>query len=132
MTTPFDTQSTQDAPLVTAPDGSTVRILTATSSASSIHVRLQGVSITVQHKTVDEIWYVTAGMGEMWRLQNDREETVPLQPGVSVSIPVGTTFQFRSTGDTPLEAVCVTIPPWPGEDEAIVMLGAGPWEPSQR
>ena len=32
------------------------------------------------------------------------------------------------TGDEPLRAVGTTMPPWPGEDEAI--LAAGPWTPT--
>src|SRR5215208_2196845 len=45
----------------------------------------------------------------------------------SVTIPVGTAFQFRNTGFEPLAAVGVTMPPWPGEDEAMEV--AGPWAP---
>ena len=38
----------------------------------------------------------------------------------------GTHFQFRSLGDEPLAVVGVTMPPWPGEDEAVVVPGAWP------
>jgi mannose-6-phosphate isomerase-like protein (cupin superfamily) len=31
-------------------------------------------------------------------------------------------------GKEPLSAVAVTMPPWPGKNEAIVV--PGPWEPS--
>jgi mannose-6-phosphate isomerase-like protein (cupin superfamily) len=44
---------------------------------------------------------------------------------VSLDIPLGTTFQFRSTGDEPLAAVGTTMPPWPGDDEAEP--ADGPW-----
>jgi mannose-6-phosphate isomerase-like protein (cupin superfamily) len=47
-----------------------------------------------------------------------REEVVPLEPGVCLTIPVGTAFQFRTSGPDALEAVAVTMPPWPGDDEA--------------
>ena len=84
------------------------------------------VSRAVAHRSVDEIWYILAGQGQMWRRQAERQETVPLRPGTCVSIPAGTHFQFRSAGDGPLAAVGVTMPPWPGDDEAYDVPGAWP------
>ena len=75
---------------------------------------------------VDEIWYILAGQGQMWRRQAERQETVPLRPGTCVSIPAGTHFQFRTDGDGPLAAVGVTMPPWPGDDEAYEVPGEWP------
>ena len=63
----------------------------------------------------------------MWRRQGDRQETVPLAAGTCVSIPAGTQFQFRSSEDGPLTAVAVTMPPWPGQDEAYKV--SGKWSP---
>ncbi len=54
----------------------------------------------------------------MWRRGGDDEETVAVHRGVSISIPAGTAFQFRAAGDSALEAVAVTMPPWPGAEEA--------------
>jgi mannose-6-phosphate isomerase-like protein (cupin superfamily) len=51
---------------------------------------------------------------------------VALEPGVCLTIPLGTRFQFRTLGDEPLAAVAVTMPPWPGEGEAVVVDGAWP------
>jgi mannose-6-phosphate isomerase-like protein (cupin superfamily) len=77
---------------------------------------------------VEEIWYVLAGRGQMWRRQGDRTAVVDLHPGLCLTIPLGTHFQFRALGPGPLEAVAVTMPPWPGEGEAVVVPGA--WPPS--
>ena len=55
-------------------------------------------------------------------------EVVPVEPGVCISIPLGTRFQFRSLGPGALSAVAVTMPPWPGEGEALPV--DGPWQPS--
>jgi mannose-6-phosphate isomerase-like protein (cupin superfamily) len=63
----------------------------------------------------------------MWRRQAGREETVQLGPGSCLSIPAGTAFQFRATGDEPLGAVAVTMPPWPGDGEAYPVEGT--WQP---
>jgi mannose-6-phosphate isomerase-like protein (cupin superfamily) len=78
----------------------------------------------VAHRAVDEIWYILAGQGEMWRRRAERQEIVPLRPGTCVSIPAGTHFQFRSAVDGPLAAVGVTMPPWPGPGEAYDVPGA--------
>jgi mannose-6-phosphate isomerase-like protein (cupin superfamily) len=131
---PFDTMRLPAARDVVAPDGSDVRILLRLAGGSMAHFELAGgrTSRAVVHRSVDEIWYVLSGRGEMWRSQADRrggeggEEIVALEPGTCLSIPVGTSFQFRSLGDGPLAAVAVTMPPWPGEDEACEVSGAWP------
>jgi len=64
----------------------------------------------------------------MWRRLGSIEEITDLSPGVSINIPVGTEFQFRSDSDEPLEAVGVTMPPWPGADEALEVEGV--WKPT--
>jgi mannose-6-phosphate isomerase-like protein (cupin superfamily) len=56
----------------------------------------------------------------------DAEEIVEVAPGVSLSIPLGTHFQLRNDADQPLAAVAVTMPPWPGDDEADLVEGKWP------
>ena len=91
-------------------------------------------SLAVRHRTVSELWYVVSGRGQMWRRSatadtaGTPEEVVELAPGVSLSIPVGVAFQFRATDEEELAAVGVTIPSWPGDDEAEAH--DGPWPPS--
>ena len=111
-----------------APDGSDVRVLLRLAGGSMAHFELAPgrVARAVAHRTVDEIWYVLRGEGEMWRSQAGREETVALAPGTCVSIPAGTHFQFRSAAAGPLAAVAVTMPPWPGDGEAYEVPGAWP------
>ena len=79
-------------------------------------------------RTVEEIWYFLSGRGEMWRKLGDQEEMVPVDPGVCITIPVGTHFQWRSFGYEPLSALGITMPPWPGEGEAHFVEGK--WEPT--
>ena len=130
--TPFATTRLPSAPDATAPDGSEVRILLSLGGGSMAHFELHAgeTSRAVVHRTVEEIWLVLTGRGDMWREQSGREETVLLEPGVCLTIPVGTRFQFRSAGDQSLSAVGVTMPPWPGADEAVIVEGA--WEPTVR
>jgi mannose-6-phosphate isomerase-like protein (cupin superfamily) len=117
-------------PDAVAPDGSEVRLLSQTSRGSMAHFALppNGVSKAVAHKTIEEIWYFVRGRGRMWRRLGNAEEITEVMPGVSISIPTGTQFQFRSDSNEPLEAVGVTMPPWPGVDEAVVIEGV--WEPT--
>ncbi len=112
-----------------APDGSHVRVLLRLGGGSMAHFALDPDQVTrpVAHHSVDEIWYVISGHGEMWRRQPGHEETVPLRPGTCVSIPAGTSFQFRCGSDGPLAIVAITMPPWPGDGEAYVVTG--PWAP---
>jgi len=127
--TQFGTKRLPGAPDVVAPDGSDVRVLLRTGRGSMAHFELAAgrASDPIRHRSVDEIWFVLSGHGEMWRRQDGREEVVTLEPGVCVSIPLGTHFQFRASGSGPLAAVGVAIPPWPGDDEAIAVPGK--WGP---
>lgn len=125
--TEFQTLSLPKDPDVTAPDGSDVRVLLGLDGGTMAHFQLAPgeTTLAIRHRTVEEIWYVLAGTGEMWRKQADRESVEPLGSGVCITIPVGTHFQFRALGDEPLAAVAITMPPWPGEDEAVLV--DGPW-----
>ena len=113
---------------VVAPDGAEVRILLGLKGGGMAHFALAPgqTSKAVTHRTVEEIWYFVAGRGQMWRRQDGHESIVDVYPGVCLTIPLGTHFQFRSTGDEALAAVAVTMPPWPGEGEAMVVEGAWP------
>jgi len=113
-----------------APDGSDVRVLLGLKGGGMAHFELgpNQVSKAVTHRTVEEIWYFLSGRGEMWRKQNGRTAIVEVYPGISLTIPLGAHFQFRSFGYEPLAAIGVTMPPWPGEGEAIVVEGT--WQPT--
>jgi mannose-6-phosphate isomerase-like protein (cupin superfamily) len=113
-----------------APDGSEVRVLLALTGGSMAYFQLAAgrIARAVRHKTVEEIWYFLSGRGEMWRSDGTHEATIPVSAGVCVTIPVGTTFQFRGDPNGSLAAIAITMPPWPGEDEAEIV--AGMWEPT--
>ena len=125
---PWETKRLPARPDVAAPDGSDVRILLGLAGGTMAHFELAPgeTSIAVVHRTVEEIWFFVGGRGEMWRAQDEREEVVEVEPGVALTIPVGTRFQFRALGSEPLAAVGVTMPPWPGPDEAVTVDGRWP------
>jgi mannose-6-phosphate isomerase-like protein (cupin superfamily) len=114
----------------TAPDGSGVRLLLALDGGSVAHFALtpDQTSVAVRHRTVEEIWFVLRGTGEMWRSEAGRESVVAMTAGTCVSIPIATAFQFRCIGNESLEVVGVTMPPWPGDGEAV--RAEGPWTPT--
>jgi mannose-6-phosphate isomerase-like protein (cupin superfamily) len=123
----YDTARIASSPDAIAPDGSEVRLLGRTAGGSMAHFTLppKAVAKAAAHHTVEEIWYFLSGHGRIWRRLREREETIDVGPGVSITIPVGTHFQFRSDTHEPLTAVGTTMPPWPGEDEAFAV--EGPW-----
>lgn len=108
-----------------APDGSEIRLLPNMKGGGLCHCTLPGgkTSLAVRHKTVEEIWYVLSGEGEIWRKLNEQEEVTPLRDGVALTIPPGTSFQFRAAGSASLCILIVTMPPWPGPDEAVSVTG---------
>jgi len=126
----FETTRRSATPQEDAPDGSRVRPLARLAGASVAEFELAPgqTSRAVVHRTIDEIWTVVAGRGELWRRQGAREETVTLEPGVCLTIPAGTAFQFRNAGAETLRVIGVSLPPWPGEGEAAPVQG--PWAPA--
>ena len=108
-----------------APDSSQIRLLPSMERGGLAHCTLDPTftSHAVVHKTVEEIWFFLEGKGQVWRKQGEREEVVDVYPNLSLTIPTGTHFQFRNTGDVPLCLIIVTMPPWPGPEEAVPVSG---------
>lgn len=126
----FEAMTPAAAPDAIAPDGSEVRILCGLAGGGMALFSLASgaVARAVAHRSVEEIWYILCGQGRIWRRQGGHEEITALARGLSLSLPAGTQFQFRCDGGGPLTIVAVTMPPWPGPDEAYAV--AGLWEPT--
>lgn len=122
---PFDTRRISSNPDVIALDGSEVRVLCGLSrgSLSVFTLPARTVARAVAHRTIEEVWYVIAGTGQMWRQLGDQEEVAAMAPGVSLGIPTGTHFQFRNDGDEALTIVAAVMPPWPGDQEVYEVRG---------
>jgi mannose-6-phosphate isomerase-like protein (cupin superfamily) len=104
-----------------APDGSEIRLLTGHPRGGLAHCVLhpRQISAPVQHRTISEIWFTLGGHGTLWRRGGEgRESLTDLHYGVEVEITPLTAFQFRSTGDSDLEVLLLTMPAWPGPAEA--------------
>lgn len=110
-----------------APDGSEIRLLLARKGGSLVHCSLGAgqVSGPVRHQTVEELWYFIEGQGEVWRRPPGAAtgEVTLVRPGTALDLPVATHFQFRNTSTRPLRFIIVTMPPWPGDEEAVPVDG---------
>ena len=124
----IETMRLPDGYDVLAPDGSEIRELLATKGGSMVHCALPRgtASRPVSHRNVEELWYFIQGTGQVWRKRGDQEAVVEVGPGTCISIEPGVHFQFRNTGDEDLCFIIVTMPPWPGEQEAVHAPGC--WE----
>ena len=113
---------------ILAPDGSEIRLLKDVESGSMVHCVLPPghTSIAVRHQTVEEIWHFLSGIGEVWRKLSDAEIVDKVTAGTSLTIPLGAHFQFRNTGEVPLAFIIATMPPWPGNGEAILVADYWP------
>ena len=122
----FQTLALPPEPNVVAPDGTQGRVLLSLPRGSFAHFTLPAgaTSHAVKHRTVEEIWFFLSGRGEIWRGNLAGSSIVAVEAGVSITIPLGTAFQFRTLGDEPLVFVATTMPPWPGDGEAVVVQGA--------
>jgi len=128
--TPYETKTLGAGVDAVAPDGTAVRLLLSLAGGSMARFELPAgaVSRGVEHRTVEEIWFVLGGRGAIWRSQNGVERIDALEPGTALTIPLGTAFQFRAEPGAPLAFVAITMPPWPGMDEALP--ASGPWTPT--
>ena len=125
---------------IIAPDGSQVRLLlTDTHGATrcsvvEVTVGAGEVSRPVRHRTVEEAWYILSGAGEVWRCPPGAaaHEVSPVKvaAGDALVIPRGWGFQFRAAAGSDMRFVCVTMPAWPGMDEAVEVPEGGLGEPT--
>jgi mannose-6-phosphate isomerase-like protein (cupin superfamily) len=109
-------------PFVTA-DGSSIRELAgiptgnaANQSLAEATVPPGGVTIEHYHRTSEEIYLFTQGMGRM-RL-GDQEG--PVRAGDAVVIAPGTPHKLFNDGPEPLVLLCCCAPPYSHDDTVLV------------
>lgn len=113
-----------------SPAGADIRFIMDGTTGNMIHSTVPSGQINraTVHETISEFWYILEGKGEIWRKDGLEERVTSLVAGVSIDIPVGTSFQYRNVGTKPLKFICISMPPWPGDDEASHLDGT--WEPT--
>jgi mannose-6-phosphate isomerase-like protein (cupin superfamily) len=128
----FETRTLPKNPDTLAPDGAKVRLLGALEGGSFAHFELpaSAISLAVKHCSVEEIWFVLEGRGRIWRRGATQESIDDIAGGDCLTVPLGVEFQYRASNETPLTFVAVTMPPWPGAQEAVFV--EGPWQAGLR
>lgn len=121
----LQTKSLSKHPDEYALDKSEIRFLLKSGKVSMVHCALPvgQTSIAVKHRTVEEFWYFLSGQGQVWRHFNGKDDIQEVCAGTSLDIPLGTAFQFKNSGEEPLQFVIVTVPPWPGDGEVTQEVG---------
>ena len=119
-----------DRPNAKSPAGADIRFIMEGTTGNMIHSTVPPGQINraTIHKTVGEFWYAIEEKGEIWRKDEAEERVTLLTAGVSIDISVGTAFQYRNVGSEPLKFICITMPPWPGDEEASHLTGI--WDPT--
>ena len=110
----------------TAPDGSTVERLGRVSGGSMARFSFAAGSVSraVRHRQVEELWYVLSGAAELWREEaSGAADVIALEAGTAFALPPQCAFQVRVSSQVPLTALAVTMPPWPGDEEAEFVDG---------
>jgi len=108
-----------------APDNSEIRLLVDGDHGGLAHCLLPAgrISSAVRHRTVEELWYVLEGEGEVWRSRAGDERIDRVRQGDSLRVRVDTSFQFRAGEQHDLKLLLATMPPWPGPKEAVPVHG---------
>jgi mannose-6-phosphate isomerase-like protein (cupin superfamily) len=119
-----------EKPDAKSPAGAEIRFLLSCESGNMIHstVPPHQINKATVHATVSEFWFILEGHGEIWRDDGVNSSITDLLPGISIDIPVGTSFQYRNVSDLELKFICIAMPPWPGDLEATYLDGI--WEPT--
>lgn len=115
----------------TAQDGSHYDGLIGTNQSWLSDCDLQPGEVTrpVRHRAHDEIWFVRSGSGQIWRSNEISQAVIDADFGTCLTIPAGTAFQFRTTGDQPFRFLIFQAPPWPSDGPGFDYVD-GPWQPT--
>jgi mannose-6-phosphate isomerase-like protein (cupin superfamily) len=79
----WETQRVGAMPTHLAPDGSQIFELPRSDRASLARCLLPAGAVTraVRHRSVEELWYVIGGRGQVWRAADGGEEIVDVEAG---------------------------------------------------
>jgi mannose-6-phosphate isomerase-like protein (cupin superfamily) len=113
----------EDRPSFITADGSSIRELAGIPTGNATNQSLAEATVppggdTIEHfhRTSEEIYLFTSGMGRM-RLG---EQEAPVRAGDAVVIPPGIPHKLHNTGPEPLVLLCCCAPPYSHEDTVLV------------
>jgi mannose-6-phosphate isomerase-like protein (cupin superfamily) len=104
-------------------DGSSIRELAGVPSGNAVNQSLAEATVppgsaTIRHfhRTSEEIYTFTRGMGRMWLGEDEAE----VRAGDTVVIPPGVPHQLLNTGPDPLVLLCCCAPPYSNDDTVLL------------
>ena len=119
---PMDIKNLNDVPAFTTKDGSEIRELLAHRNSSIRHqslaearVPVGGSTLEHYHRLTEEIYYITAGVGQL----RIGEETRPVMSGDAIAIPPGQRHKLWNTGREVLRLLCCCAPAYEHDDTVI-------------
>jgi mannose-6-phosphate isomerase-like protein (cupin superfamily) len=118
----MDIKNLNDVPAFTTKDGSEIRELLAHRNSSIRHqslaearVPVGGSTLEHYHRLTEEIYYITAGVGQL----RIGEETRPVMSGDAIAIPPGQRHKLWNTGREVLRLLCCCAPAYEHDDTVI-------------
>ncbi len=119
---PMDIKNLNYVPAFTTKDGSEIRELLAHRNSSIRHqslaearVPVGGSTLEHYHRLTEEIYYITAGVGQL----RIGEETRPVMSGDAIAIPPGQRHKLWNTGREVLRLLCCCAPAYEHDDTVI-------------
>lgn len=104
-------------------DGSSIRELAGIPTGNAANQSLAEATVppgstTIEHyhRTSEEIYLFTSGMGRM----HLGEQEGPVRAGDAIVIPPGTRHKLVNTGPEPLVLLCCCSPPYSHDDTVLV------------
>ena len=77
------------------------------------------------HATVSEFWHVLSGQGQIWRRDGRVRRQQFWKQAFPIQHPGRDRIPYRCTGVDPLQFLCITMPPWPGDKKRRSSRGPG-------
>lgn len=118
----MDIRNLNDVPAFTTKDGSEIRELLAhrnsaicNQSLAEARVPVAGSTLEHYHIRTEEIYYITAGVGQI-RIEG---ESRPVRPGDPIAIPARHKHKLWNTGHEPLRLLCYCAPAYEHEDTVL-------------
>ena len=118
----MDIKNLNDVPAFITKDGSEIRELLAHRNSAIRHQSLAEARVPVGgstqehfHPRAEEIYFITAGSGQM-RIEN---ETRDVNIGDAIGIPPGQKHKIWNTGEGVLKLLCCCAPAYEHDDTVI-------------
>ena len=118
----MDIKNVNEVPAFVTKDGSEIRELLAHRNSSirrqslaEARISVAGSTLEHYHVKTEEIYFITAGSGEM-QIENQRR---PVMPGDAIAIPPGQKHKIWNTGRDVLTLLCCCAPAYENSDTVI-------------